>query len=214
MLDDETRRKRRLTTAQWLEIVALAKTGVPTKDICERFSISKTAFYRGLEQRGYSRSTLKKAQAEYTAEQEHQELIAKIKETKKNAYQRVEAMERMAVSLVGKQAQRGLPISDALPDVKTIERVMNIVTRGTTAKWKILGLDDVNKNTDETIPELVVRELTQEEVIHIRDEQRKSSSDITEEELKLLQGADTSFDYDESEGASLDEIVTEELEHE
>lgn len=214
MLDEEARRKRRLTSAQWLEIVALAKTGLPTSEICERFSISKTAFYRGLEQRGCSRATLKKQQQQYAADKDRQELIQNIRATRRDSFKRIEAMERLAVSTIGKQAQRGLPLSEVSGDIKVIERAMNIITRGTSAKWKILGLDKENANADETMPELIVRELTQEEIIHIREEQKNSSNDITSEELRLLEqdvDAPTTIGFGDGEDGDLDEIVSEEL---
>lgn len=217
MLDEEARRKRRLTSAQWLEIVALAKTGLPTSEICERFSISKTAFYSGLERRGYSRATLKKNQQQYSAEKDRQELVENIRATRRDSFKRVEAMERMAVSAIAKASQSGLPLSSVGEDIKVIERVMNIVTRGTSAKWKILGLDRENANADETMPELIVRELTEEEIAHIREEQRRGANDVTEEEMKMLEqdidSPTTIIDMGEEddEDGTLDEIVSEEL---
>lgn len=217
MLDEEARRKRRLTSAQWLEIIALAKTGLPTSEICERFSISKTAFYSGLERRGYSRATLKKNQQQYSAEKDRQELIENIRATRRDSFKRVEAMERMAVSTIAKASQNGQPLSSVAGDIKVIERVMNIVTRGTNAKWKILGLDRENANADETMPELIVRELTSEEIMHIREEQRRGSNDVTEEEMRMLEqdidSPTTIIDMGEEddEDGTLDEIVSEEL---
>lgn len=217
MLDEEARRKRRLTSAQWLEIIALAKTGLPTSEICERFSISKTAFYSGLERRGYSRATLKKNQQQYSAEKDRQELIENIRATRRDSFKRVEAMERMAVSTIAKASQNGQPLSSVAGDIKVIERVMNIVTRGTNAKWKILGLDRENANADETMPELIVRELTAEEIMHIREEQRRGSNDVTEEEMRMLEqdidSPTTIIDMGEEddEDGTLDEIVSEEL---
>lgn len=217
MLDEEARRKRRLTSAQWLEIVALAKTGLPTSEICERFSISKTAFYSGLERRGYSRATLKKNQQQYSAEKDRHELVENIRATRRDSFKRVEAMERMAVSTIAKASQNGHPLSSVAGDIKVIERVMNIVTRGTNAKWKILGLDRENANADETMPELIVRELTSEEIMHIREEQKRGSNDVTEEEMKMLEqdidSPTTIIDMGEEddEDGTLDEIVSEEL---
>lgn len=217
MLDEEARRKRRLTSAQWLEIIALAKTGLPTSEICERFSISKTAFYSGLERRGYSRATLKKNQQQYSAEKDRQELVENIRATRRDSFKRVEAMERMAVSTIAKASQNGQPLSSVAGDIKVIERVMNIITRGTNAKWKILGLDRENANADETMPELIVRELTSEEIMHIREEQRRGSNDVTEEEMRMLEqdidSPTTIIDMGEEddEDGTLDEIVSEEL---
>lgn len=219
MSEMEEKKQTRLSQAEWIEIVSLFQSGVAISEIADRFDMAKSSIYRGLERRGFSSKEIARKSKEELDRKEHEKLVEKIKKTKEDSYSRIEAIERIAVSLVMKQAKKAQDHTGAISDsgvgkigevegdLKALDKAMTILTKGLTSKWVILGINKENAEADVTVPELIVRELTSVEIETIRRKQRTENDDLSAEEMALIE-SETELDEVEME---IEEIVTEEL---
>lgn len=186
--------KKRLSETEWMEIIELVKAGVPIPEIANRFNVAKSSVYRGLKTRGMSPDDIARQAQDAADKREHEKLVAKIKQTKENSFDRLEMLEKLSLSLVIGQMKK-MNDSDAgkigffsaiADDLKSIERAVSIVAKSTSSKWNILGINRENADADITMPELVVRELTPSEIAAIRNRQEFEGGEISAEEMALI----------------------------
>jgi DNA invertase Pin-like site-specific DNA recombinase len=186
---------RKLFPKEWLEIVGMAKSGVPVEKIAKSFGVQPSTIYKGLKRRNITIGAYTPSAAEVHESAERRELIARIKETKDKDYRFTEFLQRQVVTLIAEQQKEKRPFAAVIDDVKALKLALDAVRSGTDNKWKILGLDKENDDADKELPELPLRELTEDEIAAIRDRQIMEDGG---EALEALDGEDEGEIVEES----------------
>lgn len=196
-----TETKRRLTPKDWLEIVSLVKEGVPVPELAVKYKRSPQAIYAGLKARRVDLNLISARIAREENERTKVEVLKKIKDTKNNDYKMVVFLQQKAMKIVVDSSKEESPehaLSRSQSDLKSIQIAMNVVTSGTAAKWKILGLDQENADADIVLPELPIRDMTGAELQALRKRQAEEAAGIYPDEEEYSREA-------------MDELIDEEI---
>jgi predicted DNA-binding protein YlxM (UPF0122 family) len=176
---------RRLLARDWLEIVQMARSGVPVNNIAKSFKVAVSTVYVGLKKRRVTIGAYTTPAAEFEESQERKELLKRVRETKENDYKYTEFIQRRSIKLLMDAEKDGRAPGTAIDDLKALKAAMDVVRAGTDNKWRILGLDKDNADVDKELTELPIREMTEAEIVAERDKQLLD--DTTLEGLEDLQ---------------------------
>lgn len=202
------KRKRRKTVAptthklmprDWLEIVQMARSGVPVATIAETFQVAKASIYAGLKKRRVIIGVYTPSATQIEESSQRQEIIKRIRETKDADYRYTEFLQRQSIKLLMDAQREGRPLATTLDDLKSLKTAMEVVRGGTDNKWRILGLDKENEDTDKELPELPIREMTDAEIIAERDKQLLDDADLEAVEEALVEDGEDDDPEDEDE---------------
>ncbi|KAA5604422.1 hypothetical protein F1188_16315 [Roseospira marina] len=188
----EKKTGRKLTPAQWALAVEKWELGaVRLADLSAEFGISETALSLGLKSRGATKGrraaeharSVSEAVSEAVRETAVKDALdgaelrkKRINDTKKEHYEWSAALSKLAMSRVLKAQKDGTPLSDAEGDLKAIRNAMEIIARGRQERWEIL---DVPSDIDMAeLPELVIRDLTDNEVDELRRQDEGDGLDV------------------------------------
>ena len=197
--------RNRFSPNEWLEIVSLAENGASIQKIAETFKCHPSVIYRGLKKKGVQLGSNAQKASEEVARLERETLISRIKETKDNNYKWVSALQARVVQTVIKAEKEGKPIGMVKDDIKALKDAIDAVGSGQKTIWNILNIDKENADLDRVLPELPIRELTEQEVEQIRDRQAMEAM-----EMDIL-GGDLDEDEDDlPEDEEEDESIVEE----
>jgi hypothetical protein len=189
---DETKGKAKaapkLLPRDWLEIVQMARAGVPVSTIADKFHVKRASVYAGLKKRRVVIGGLTPSSAEIEDSTERQELIKRIRETKDLDYRYTEFIQKTSVNLLMQAKKEDRPLSTTLDDQKALDIALKIIKNGTQNKWMILGLDRDNEDTDKELPELPIREMSQDEIVATRDQQLLDDAEMEDLEASLAAG--------------------------
>jgi hypothetical protein len=191
---------RRLLPRDWLEIVQMARAGVPVATIAKTFKVGQSTVYQGLKKRRVTIGAYSMPAAEYEESQERKELLKRIRETKENDYKYTEFVQRRSVKLLMDAERDGRAPGSTMDDMRALKAAMEVIRAGTENKWRILGLDKENADADKELPELPIREMTEAEIIAERDKQLLDDASIDDLDLDEEEIAE-----DEGEGEEDDE---------
>jgi hypothetical protein len=197
----EPEKKRRLTPKQWGEAEALWEAGDITQaDLGKRFGVSPRSIHSHMRSHhivhGSKAEAHKKkvAEAVFAASVTDATIYAtRIKETKEDHYKMSSALARLAWNEILEAKKKLAPVAIAMNNLKALDMAMNVLKKAREERWAVLGLDK-NDNIDEDgLPELLISELTAEQVQALRDR------DHTEiEDLPSLQSDTQDADVDDS----------------
>jgi len=161
----------RLSGAQWVEVVSMARAGVPVGKVAKIFKCKPSTIYRGLRKRGVNLAAYQAVVHEVQESAERRELIERVKKTKDGDYKLIDQVQKIIAHKVA-EAQTGRSTYAEIADpVKTLKIAIDAIGNGTKIKWMILGLDKMNENVDLELPELPIREMSPDEVAALRDRQ-------------------------------------------
>jgi hypothetical protein len=107
---------------------------------------------------------LEKAHVEDTAI-----IVARIRETKEEHYKMVSGLGKLTWAEILNAKQKNLPVSSVAANLKALETAIGNIKKIREEKWAILGLDKEDITEDEGLPDLVVSELTADEVTKLRN---------------------------------------------
>lgn len=174
----EEKDTRKLTEAEWVEIVELWELGeVKLEDLSERFGISAPAISKGLKKRGAVKGSKAAAKAAAVAAavvaSEIEEAVdtaaerrKRVEETKKQHYEWTTMLAKMAMATIAEAKRAGKPLSAVAGDLKALQSATNIVARARDERYTIL---DMHNEVDEKgLPDLVIRDLTDDEIEDLR----------------------------------------------
>lgn len=181
----EGARIRRLLEREWLEIVSLAKEGMSVLKIAKIYDVHHTVIYRGLKKRGVRIGSLIAEASEEELERSREETVRRIKETKDTDYRFTEALQKKIMKTV---IDAGSTPSKALDDIKALKIAIDGIRSGTNNKWRLLGLDRENEHADAVLPELPIREMTQNEVELIRNRQNLEDGNLSQDDMDTVLG--------------------------
>jgi hypothetical protein len=175
---DETTGKV-LTPAEWAEVVTLWELGkVTLVDLSAKFGISPAGLSKGLKKRGavkgsrakevgdaMAKAVLKVTEEDaLTAAEERQ---AKINETRKSHYDYAKMLASQIMGRLAKAQKDERPFESEMNNIKTLR----IAAQGlATIRQERFAILDADKAVDQDeLPELVIRDLTEDEITKLRN---------------------------------------------
>lgn len=195
---------KRLTPKEWAKLGALWEIGNHSLEQLNQMSgIAKETISRKLKRLGYVKGARAMEHAERVAERMHKAAEAdvsvianRIKQTKENHYDWSAALARMTMAEIAEAKQKNRPLATTLPNLKAIEKAMSVLEMSRKERFAVLGVDKVENEAND-LPDLLVEELSAEEVEYIRN--KKQQDDIlgaTEASFPGLEGGEDEDDDD------------------
>jgi AcrR family transcriptional regulator len=198
----------RLTPKQWAEAEALWESGeVTLEDLAARFGKHRTAFHKHFTAKGIKRGAKKAEHAAAVKEavttaaiDDATILAARIRETKEEHYKMASGLAKLSWNEILTAKQEGRPVATALNNLKALDAAMSVLKKAREERWAVLGLDRDDAMDEDGLPDLVISELTadQIEALRSRDE---------DDDLRIPE-SDTTLD-EELEGLDDDDIIEE-----
>lgn len=202
-----TKKGRHLTPAEKAEAISLWKLGdVTIEQLSEKFGKDRSTFLRLFNDAGVAKGEMAKAHAEKIAEKIEKDsvddaavLAERIRETKENSYKLAKAIERkIAAEMIDAQAKK-LPISSKLMDFKALKEASQALRVTREERYAVLGILDGEKDTEDDIPELQIKELSKQEIEEIQRhalEEANNDEDLDIPDVDLDENSDEPIDPD------------------
>lgn len=179
-------RVRSLTPRQWAEIEALWEAGEVTySDLMTRYGKSQSTFERHFRKRGLIKGAkahvAKKKIEEKLAEAtilDATVIAARIKETKEQHYKMAAGLASLTWAEILKTKQDGAPVGIALTNLKALDVAMNVLKKAREERYSVLGMDRPDAVDPEDLPELVISELTADQVQELRERDHAELDDL------------------------------------
>ena len=167
----------RLTPKQWAEAEALWASGEVTLPILARkFGVSEQAVFQHMQRKGVKRGEKAEAHAKKVSEEvtrasvdDATVMAARIRETKEEHYKMAAGLAKLAWAEILKAKQDSAPVSVATNNLKALDAAMNVLTKARMERWAVLGLDRADTIDEDGLPELLVSELTADQIAALRD---------------------------------------------
>jgi hypothetical protein len=179
-------RVRHLTAPQKAEAIALWKAGAITLDgLAEKFKKDRGTFVRlfkeaGVEKGSTEATTRKKAEEAVEASliDEAVLLAKRIKEAREEHFRYVDGVEKLAwnVMVVARQEKR--PPATFAADMKALELALRVFKGGRAEKYTILGINADDANEDKPLPELVVQELSSQDIQRLHEQSLMADDEL------------------------------------
>ncbi len=197
-----TKGSPRLSTSKWAEAEALWAAGdASLGELSTKFGLTRQAFYRHFKKAGIEFGS-KKVEHKKAVSQEVTKAIqedatilaARIKETKEEHYKMASGLAKLTWAEILKAKQDGVPVGTAIMNLKALDTAASVLKKVREERYAVLGLD--KDAIDETeVPELVISELTAEQIDALR---QRSFSEV--EEIDIEMPADNNEPADDDDG--------------
>lgn len=169
-----------LPRKKWAEIAAIWELGDATlQELSDKYGITRQGISRKMKELGIVRGSKSSQQLARVHEevvkatgQDAKVIAQRMVDTKEDHYNHSNMLGKLAMNELALAKSEGRALATAEPNLKAIQRAMQVVKMVREEKWVVLGLDQI-EHEDEDLPELVIREMTQEEVRAIRDAQNR-----------------------------------------
>jgi hypothetical protein len=94
-----------------------------------------------------------------------EETVSKIAKAKDEHYRMSSGIAKLAWSEIAKARQENKPLASLKETMQTLQLAASTISKSREEVWKVLGIDKFDeKDQDSELPELVIRELTVDEV--------------------------------------------------
>lgn len=207
--------KRHLTASQKAEAIALWRAGeVTLDDLAKKFKKDRTTFVRLFDAAG-----VKKGEAKEETEKRVQEAVERaivddatvlanrVKETREDHYKYATGLAKLTWSIVVKTTQEGRAIGTAAADMKALQLASQVMKTVREERYAILNINNDADDEDRPLPDLVVQELTAEDIREMHRQQIMTVDELGIEDKEL---GDESLIDDVVEDDGDDEVVEEE----
>lgn len=183
--------RRVLTHRQWAEAEAIWASGLMgRRALAEKFGVSETSISKHMTAAGIKRGERahehrEKVQKELEKAQATEAAIAaeRIREATEEHYKMVSGLGKLTWQEVLTAKQEGRPVATALPNLKALETAIGNIKKVREEKWALLGLDKEKEIDDEDLPELVISELTADQVTNLRNQDFGDFEELTVDEV-------------------------------
>lgn len=184
--------KKQLTPKQWAEAETIWELGEMTiADIAAKFSISKTSVDRHMRKYGIVHASKSAAHKKLIAEEMMKASVtdatvvaARIKETKEEHYKMAAGLAKLSWAEILKAKQGSLPFSVAINNLKALDSAMTVIKKAREERWAVLGLDRADYIDEGGIPELVISELTADQIDELRNRDHTEFDDLPIEPIQ------------------------------
>lgn len=169
--------RKNLTMREWARIEALWEEGdVTYQELVKRYGHSVSTYDRHFKAHGIVKGAkAHKAKARIAAELEQSMvddatvMASRIRETKEDHYKMASALAKLTWNEILQAKKDGKPLGIALNNLKSLHNAMGILKAAREERYAVLGLDRPDHVDANTVPELVIAELTAEQVQALRD---------------------------------------------
>lgn len=166
----------KMTPRDWARCRELwARGEVTYKDLVAKYGRSYKSFERHFKKHKIVKGSKAKALAEkVTAAMEREQIndaqmiAERIRETKEEHYRMASGLARLSWNEILQAKKDGKPVSIATPNLKALNTAIANLKMCREERYAVLGLDKTDAMDPDTIPELVIRELTAEQVEQLR----------------------------------------------
>jgi hypothetical protein len=200
----------RLTPKQWAEAEALWESGdVTYAQLSARFGKHKSTFVEHFRKKKIVRGA-KKAEVAAAVKEEVAKavvddatvLAARIKETKEEHYKMAAGLAKLTWNEILAAKRDGLPFATILNNLKSLDSAMSVLKKAREERWAVLGLDKDSGLDEDGLPELVISELTAEQIEALRN---RDEDDVGESEVDVVNAELDGLDDDVVEEGDDDE---------
>lgn len=170
------KRKGKLSEREWAEATALWEQGAVTYgQLAEKYKRHEQSFVQYFRRRGIKKGSARaKTMAKVESVVEKQLvndaaiIAARIKETKEEHYKMASGLAKLTWAEVLKAKQDGVPVGTAINNLKALESAMNVLKKAREERYSVLGLDRPDAVDENDVPELVISELTADQIEALR----------------------------------------------
>lgn len=174
---DPGAKPRYLTPKQWAEAEALWESDTVTiDDLVKKFHRARTTFERHFAKhkitRGAKVAVAKKRVEEVivkAAVDDAMILSARVRETKEDHYKMASGIAKLIWREILNTEKAGSPMAVALNNIKALKEAATGLKAVREERWAVLGLDRPDAVDPDELPELVISELTANQVQELRD---------------------------------------------
>ncbi len=185
----------RLTEKEWVKAEALYETGEMTQEeIAKKFNVHVATVRRRFSKNGIKAGSKAAAIKEKVNDQLGKEraaeiglLLGRIRETKEEHYKMASGLAKLTWAEVLKAKQDGSPVSVAMNNLKALDTAMSVLKKAREERYAVLGLNGDEGDDDDLLPQLVVQELTEEQVEELRNGQDDDLDDLPPEDEVALE---------------------------
>lgn len=204
----------RLTPKQWAEAEALWESGeVTLDDLAKKFGKSRATLQRHFRENGIHRGANAEAnkaivkQAVQDAVIDDAAILAsRIRETRDEHYKMTTALAKLTWSEIMTAKKDSKAMSTIKDNLKALETAMKIIQIARVERYAVLGLNAEEDNDDDTLPELIISELTAEQIEEMRKRDESDLADmVLETNIEEAQGQED--DEDPTPDGEDDEVL-------
>lgn len=193
---EEKVKKKRLTPKQWAEAEALWASGEMTKErLGSKFGVSGHAIFLHMQKKGIKKGEKaeehkKKVSEAVTSAAVDDATItaARIRETKEEHYKMSAAIAKMSFNEILEAKRNGSPVAVAMNNLKAFDAAMNVLQKARMERWAVLGLDRADSIDEDGLPELLISELTADQIQELRDRDFNEFDDLEAEVVQTDAG--------------------------
>lgn len=169
-------KRARLTTRQWAEAETLWKNGDATyEDLGKRFNKHPDTFKKRFNKIGLKKGSNAAMHKERVAAAvnsasvvETSVLAGRIKESKERHYKMASGLSALIWAEVLKAKQNNVPFASIAGNLKALDIAAAALRKTQEQTWTALGLDKFDGIDEEELPELIISELTAEQIEALR----------------------------------------------
>lgn len=192
--------KARMTPKLWAEAEALWESGeVTLDDLAKKFSKSRGTFQRHFKENKIERGSAAEAtkaavkQAVQSSVADDAAILAsRIKETREDHYKMSAAISKLVWSEILTAKQKETPFANIKENLKSLETAMKVIQMARMERFSILGLDGDSADDDDTLPELVISELTADQIEKMRQKDESDLEDLAVDvEIEVTNGQES-----------------------
>lgn len=206
-------KQTRLTPREYATAKTMWQSGdYSLTEISNKVGVTNTALSRrfkrdGVKKGSYADKTAAAVQKsiERTAAAQAEELSTYAHDLKMNALKAIDLFNRKAYADVAKAIKDGTPVGERLTDLKALAEASKIISQNYTTGSNILGLDRELDDSDQ-LSELRIKIMTEEDVIELREKQRRELAEANGEDID-----DGDIGLTEDELSELDDVISEGL---
>lgn len=192
------KRKGKLSEREWAEATALWEQGAVTYgQLAEKYDRHEQSFAQYFRRRGIKKGSARaKTMAKVESAVEKQLvndaaiIAARIKETKEEHYKMASGLAKLTWAEVLKAKQDGVPVGSAINNLKALESAMNVLKKAREERYAVLGLDRPDSVDENDVPELVISELTADQIEALRARSFQELSEIDDGPIEEIDGSD------------------------
>ncbi len=182
-MTEETEPKKRkcirLSPKKWAEAEALWESGeVALGDLVTRFGVDRSTLQKRFSQRGIKKGAKSAEHAKRVSEEvtkaaidDATVLAARIRETKEEHYKMAAGLAKLTWAEILAVKSSGSPMAVAMNNLKALDNAMNVLKKAREERYAVLGLDRDDHVDEEGLPELVISELTADQIEALRAKQ-------------------------------------------
>lgn len=191
---------------QWAEMEALWALGEITRDeIAKKLDVTPTAVTMHMRKVGVVRGSKAEEHRKRISDEVAEVALTdaaihaqRIKETKDTHYKMSEHLAKLAFAEILTAKREGTPLSVATSNLKALDAAVTVIAKARIERWAVLGLDRPDAVDANELPDLVIEELTADQIEELRnrdfnafEEESEDPSDVALDEKAVQEDQPT-----------------------